>query len=89
VFRILCGSFLSEVGVIGPVGLGETPVLGLQNSAYFIDPANRGQGYAAEAMWGFLQAFGPRFDFDEIETDHFNDNLASGVVLRKLGFKQS
>ena len=87
--RILRGSFLSEVGVIRSIGLGETLVLGRQNCAYFIGPANRGQGYAAEAMWGFLQVFGPRFDFDEIETDHFDDNPASGVVLLKLGFKQS
>ena len=73
--------------MIRSIGLGETLVLGPQNCAYFIDPANRGQGYAAEAMWGFLQVFGSRFDFDEIEMDHFDDNPASGVVLRKLGFK--
>ena len=39
-------------------------------------------------MWGFLQAFSLRFHLDEIKAVHFDDNPASGSVLRKLGFKQ-
>ena len=80
---------LPEVGVIGSIGLGKAPGPGLQNCAYFIDPAYWGQGYASEAMRSFLKTFGLRFDLDEIEADHFDDNPASGSVLRKLGFKQS
>ena len=73
--------------MIGLIGLGKAPGPGLQTCAYFIDPAYWGQGYASEAMWGFLQAFGLRFDLDEIEAVYFDDNPASGAVLRKLGFK--
>ena len=44
---------LSEVGVIGSLGLDKA--LGLENKscAYFIDPAYWGQEYATEAMWCF------------------------------------
>ena len=79
---------LLEVGVIGSLGLDKA--LGPKNKscAYFIDPAYWGQGYASEAMRSFLKTFGLRFDLDEIEVDHFDDNPANGSVLRKLGFKQ-
>ena len=80
---------LSEVGVIGSLGLDKALGLGNQSCAYFIDPAYWGQGYATEAMWCFLKTFSPRFDLSEIGADHFEDNPARGAVLRKLGFKQT
>jgi RimJ/RimL family protein N-acetyltransferase len=80
---------LSGVGVIGSLGLDKTPGPENQSCAYFIDPAYWGQGYATEALWCFLKTFGPRFDLSEIGANHFEDNPASGAVLRKLGFKKS
>ena len=81
--------FLSEVGVIGSFGLDKAPGPENQSCAYFIDPAFWGQGYATVALWCFLKTFGPRFDLSEIGANHFEDNPASGAILRKLGFKQS
>ena len=80
---------LSGVGVIGSLGLDKTPGPENQSCAYFIDPAFWGQGYATVALWCFLKTFGPRFDLSEIGANHFEDNPASGAVLRKLGFKKS
>jgi RimJ/RimL family protein N-acetyltransferase len=44
---------LSEVGVIGSLGLDKAPGPENQSCAYFIDPAYWGQEYATEAMWCF------------------------------------
>ena len=80
---------LSEFGVIGSLGLDKAPGPENQSCAYFIDPAFWGQGYATVALWCFLKTFGPRFDLSEIGANYFEDNPASGAVLRKLGFKKS
>jgi RimJ/RimL family protein N-acetyltransferase len=73
---------LPDGRLIGTVGLGGTPV----STAYFIDPAHAGQGYATEAMRVFLAEMFTRFALDTITASHFQDNPASGRVLRKLGF---
>ena len=60
----------------------------LCNCAYFIDPRHWGLGYASEAMGAFLDYFMRKFDLCQVEADHFDDNPASGAVLRKLGFQE-
>ena len=52
----------------------------------FIDTQHWGLGCAFEAMGAFLAYFMRKFDLSEVAADHFDDNPASGAVLRKLGF---
>ena len=54
---------------------------------YFLGPAYWGQGYATEAVRAFLKDCYGRFDLEEVIADQFHDNLASGRVLRKVGFE--
>lgn len=68
--------------MIGTVGIGGDPV----STAYFLDPAYWGRGYATEALGAFLSAVMPRFGVDVVEAGHFDDNPASGAVMRKVGF---
>ena len=75
-------------GVIGAAGLGPNSEHTLCNCAYFIDLRCWGFGYASEAIGAFLDYFMPKFDLCEVEADHFDDNPASGAVLRKLGFQE-
>lgn len=70
------------VGTIG-VGAGPTSV------GYFLDPALWGQGLMTEALSAVLPELFDRFPMSEIHADHFEDNPASGAVLRKLGFSQT
>jgi RimJ/RimL family protein N-acetyltransferase len=73
-------------GLIGAAGLGGAPA----SLAYFLDPAEWGQGYATEAMRGFLSACFARFPgLDVIAADHFADNPGSARVLDKLGFDRT
>ena len=77
-----------ERGVIGVAGLGPNAQSAPCNCAYFIDPRHWGLGYASEAMGAFLEYFMRKFNLSVIEADHFDDNPASGAVLRKLGFQE-
>ena len=70
------------VGTIG-VGAGPTSV------GYFLDPALWGQGLMTEALTAVLPEVFDRFPISAIYADHFEDNPASGAVLRKLGFSQT
>ena len=79
-FRL--GVCLADGTLIGAVGLGGTPV----SAAYFLGQAHWHQGYATEAMRGFLAACFGWFDLGEIEAEAFDDNPASHRVLQKLGF---
>lgn len=71
--------------MIGTVGIGGDPV----GVAYFVDPDHWGRGYATEALGAFLSVVMPRFALSGMEADHFEDNPASGAVLRKVGFVQT
>jgi len=70
------------VGTIG-VGAGPTSV------GYFLDPALWGRGLMTEALSAVLPELFDRFPISEIHADHFEDNPASGAVLRKLGFSKT
>jgi RimJ/RimL family protein N-acetyltransferase len=73
-----------EGELIGLVGIGGDPV----DAAYLIGADHWGQGYATEAMSGFLTEIFARFDLDEVEAGAFTDNPASHRVLEKLGFER-
>ena len=79
---------LPERTVIGVAGLGSNSADGPCSCAYFMDPQHWGLGYASKAMGGFLAYFMRKFDLPEVAADHFDDNPASGAVLRKLGFQE-
>ena len=83
-FRL--GIFLEDGPLIGAVGLGPGNPL---TTMYFIDPDHWGNGYATEAMRGFLDWTARHFEPDGIEADHFTDNPASARVLEKLGFTET
>ena len=65
------------------VGAGPTSV------GYFLDPALWGQGLMTEALTAVLPELFDRFPISAIHADHFEDNPASGAVLRKLGFSKT
>mgnify|MGYP003839627387 FL=1 len=54
----------------------------------FIDTQHWGLGCAFEAMGAFLAYFMRKVDLSEVAADHFDDNPASGAVLRKLGSQE-
>ena len=68
--------------LIGFVGIGGEPV----NTAYALGRAHWGQGYATEAMRGFLDHTIQTFGLKEITAGVMFDNPASQRVLDKLGF---
>jgi RimJ/RimL family protein N-acetyltransferase len=76
-----------EGGVlVGSVGIGgDIPGEGVP-VAFFVDPAAQGRGVATEAVTAFVPACFDAFDLPALHADHFNDNPASGVVLRRAGF---
>ncbi len=69
--------------LIGTIGIGGTPA----SIGYFLSPDHWGQGLMSEAMAGFLPEVFARFPVSRIYADHFEDNPASGNVLRKFGFE--
>ena len=79
---------LPERAVIGVAGLGPNSADGPCSCAYFLDPWHWGLGYASESMGAYLANFMRKFDLSEVAADHFDDNPASGAVLRKLGFQE-
>ncbi|WP_108484102.1 GNAT family N-acetyltransferase [Oceaniglobus ichthyenteri] len=72
--------------LIGVIGIGQVPGRSTVTCMYFIDPAHWGQGYAKEALVHFLNDTMARFHVETIWADHFDDNPASGAVLRHAGF---
>lgn len=56
---------------------------------YFLDPAAAGQGFATEAMRGFIAFLFARFSPPALHADVFADNPASSKVLAKLGFQKT
>lgn len=77
-----CGIFLEQV-MIGFIGIGGDPV----EIGYAIDPQYKGRGFATEAVAGMLKYAFQRLQLEQVHANHFTDNPASGVVLRKLGFE--
>ena len=72
-----------ESRVAGYVGFGGSPA-----SVYFaLVPEVWGQGVATEALSAFLPEVFDRFPVSRIHANHFEDNPASGAVLRKFGFQ--
>ncbi|MFY0632524.1 MAG: GNAT family N-acetyltransferase [Vannielia sp.] len=71
-------------GLIGMIGLGPDPA----TLMYFIAGDYAGRGYAGEAGRLLLGWAFERFGLESVEADHFDDNPASGRILRRLGFVQ-
>lgn len=71
--------------LIGALGLGGFPV----SVFYWLGQDFWGQGFATEAMTGFLADMLPRMDLDGIVADCFIENAASHRVLAKLGFEKT
>ncbi len=78
----MLGVFRDNV-LVGAVGAGGAPA----NAGWMIIPTYWGQGFATEAMRGFIPAFFARTTYSEIEAEVFADNPASQAVAEKLGFK--
>ena len=70
---------------IGTVGIGGTP----PGVGYFLSPGHWGQGLMTEALAAFLPEIFERFPLSRIHADHFEDNPASGAILKKLGFMET
>lgn len=69
----------------GTIGIGSNP----SSVGYFLDPKFWGQGIMTEALGAYCPEIFARFPISRIEADHFEDNPASGAVLRKIGFKET
>lgn len=73
-------------GVIGCCGLDALDD-GIWEIGYWLGKAWWGQGYTSEAAGAVLDWAGKDHAITELVSGHFTDNLASGRVLEKLGFK--
>ncbi len=71
--------------MIGTVGIGGLPPA----TGYFLAPDYWGKGFMTEALSAFLPEIFKRFPLSRIIADHFEDNPASGAILRKLGFTET
>lgn len=69
--------------MVGTIGCGTGEV------GFFLAPALWGKGLMTEAMGAVLPALFDKFPVSRIEAGHFEDNPASGRVLRKLGFEKT
>jgi len=72
--------------LIGTVGIARVQGRSAISCMYFLDPAHHGRGYAKEALVYFLNDTMARFHVETLWADHFDDNPASGGVLRHAGF---
>ncbi len=70
--------------MVGYVALSDTLEL-----YYALNADHWGGGIMSEALSAFLPAVFERFPINTLVADHFEDNPASGAVLRKFGFKQT
>ncbi|MDJ1016045.1 MAG: GNAT family N-acetyltransferase [Paracoccaceae bacterium] len=71
--------------LIGTIGFGKTPL----SINYLIGKEHWGQGIMTEALSVFLPELFERFPVTRIAAYHFEDNPASGAVLRKMGFEET
>ncbi len=76
----------AEPRVIG--GIGVRHERGMHEMGYWLTPDAWGKGYATEAGHAVLHAARHALGLKRIFARHFEDNPASGAVLRKLGFQQ-
>jgi RimJ/RimL family protein N-acetyltransferase len=82
-----CTIRLKSGETIGSLGFGRSAADENLSCYYWLGRKFWGQGFATEAMRGFLSECYARFPgLDEIEADHFHGNRSSGRVLEKLGF---
>jgi RimJ/RimL family protein N-acetyltransferase len=72
--------------LIGCVGVRRQTTRDLFELGYWIAPEAWGQGYATEAAKALMDRLQARAGVKVMMSGHFADNLASGRVLRKLGF---
>lgn len=79
--------FLKDGRFAGTLGLSSAKAQGVPSVMYFFDQDLWGHGYATEAVRAFIRDAFDRFDLDALHGDHFEDNPASGAVLRKMGFE--
>lgn len=70
---------------IGSAAFGGSPL----SIAFFLVPGAWGRGLMTEALAAFVPELFRRFPMNRIVADHFEDNPASGAVLRKLGFEET
>lgn len=70
---------------IGAINLKSDPM----TLGYYLLPDHHGQGLMSEALAAFLPEVFARFPLNRIEADHFEDNPASGAILRKFGFVET
>ena len=75
--------------LIGTVGLGSMREDGSASLMYFIDQSVWGQGYATEAAHAFLTHCMQYYPLKSVFAGYFDENPASGQVLRKLGFVET
>ena len=71
--------------VVGGCGYGPRDDSGEIELGYWTAAEHRGKGYALEAARGVVE-LARMAGLDRIAAAHFEDNPASGSVLRKLGF---
>jgi RimJ/RimL family protein N-acetyltransferase len=72
---------IGELGWKGGPGPDGTVEIG-----YGVAPRYRGQGYATEAVTGFVGWVRGRHDVQSVVAETLADNLASRRVLEKCGF---
>lgn len=71
--------------VVGSVGVTDDRVPALR---YFIDPDHAEQGLGQEMVGAFLAEYVARFDPPALQAEVFDDNPASALILRNLGFQR-
>lgn len=69
-----------------PGYFGQTPEPGGYGFGYFIDPALRGRGIVTDAVSALMQRASQVLDIKRFIAFSEDENVASGAVLRKLGF---
>ena len=76
-----------DATLIGAIGLGPARADGSASMMYFLDPSVWGQGYGTEAARGFVDYCFQTYPVRSLFAGYFDENPASGRVLRKLGFQ--
>lgn len=84
---LICARDGDAAPIIGAVDYGPRAERGGETGlGYWLTPAAWGQGYATEAAQAAVEV-ARVMGVKRIVASHFIDNLASGRVLRKLGFR--
>lgn len=83
------GITTKDGALIGTIGLGPMREDGSSSLMYFLDQSVWGHGYATEATRAFLNHCMQNFPLTSVFAGYFDENPASGQVLRKLGFVEN